>query len=326
MEVVLRRANVGDAEVVQNLSLLCNPRYQESACAWAKAIDDTDSGRNHYVAEIKPSTGSERPIVVGYGRYALEHGTTQDCPKYRVYLGVHPESRRQGIGSALLEHMIGDLRRLGASGVRARVQSDHAEELSFLRRREFSEYNRKVNLELDLRTLDAATVERSIREHDERMAALDITIQSLADWSREEPCYLSRLLPVYNSLGNDVPQPEPYKPVTIGELRRFLSQPDLSPDGFFVAIRKDDVVGFSYLLEPRREHHVIVGMTGVLPEFRRLKIATAMKLKGIRRALSLGIPTMVTSASTQNVASIAVNKGLGFKCTWEEVRLERWLN
>lgn len=48
-----------------------------------------------------------------------------------------------------------------------------------------------------------------------------------------------------------------------------------------------------------------------------------MKLKGIQYARAKGISVMATDASATNTASIAVNEKLGFRRTWEELRLER---
>lgn len=239
---------------------------------------------------------------------------------------MHPELRHQGIGGALLGRMLDELRISGAAAARVRVQMDQGETVAFLTRRSFSEYDHKVVLELSLARLETAAVNRVAQEHAERVASVGVSILSLADWSRQDPCCLRKLLPAYNAVGHDVPLPDPYKPITMDELRRFLAGSDLSSEGFFVAIHEGNAVGFTYLLEPRGGDHVIVGMTGVLPKFRRLGIATALKLEEIRYARSRGIPTMVTGASAKNVASIAVNERLGFGRAWEEIRLERRLD
>ena len=68
---------------------------------------------------------------------------------------------------------------------------------------------------------------------------------------------------------------------------------------------------------------VIVGMAGVLPQYRRRGIATALKIQGVRYAPAAGFKVMVTSTSSVNVANIAVNERLGFRQTRAEIRLEK---
>lgn len=61
----MRHANIADAEPASRLSIVCNPRYREDPCAWARAASDQDEGRRHFIAETSPHAGSGEPTVVG---------------------------------------------------------------------------------------------------------------------------------------------------------------------------------------------------------------------------------------------------------------------
>jgi RimJ/RimL family protein N-acetyltransferase len=53
-------------------------------------------------------------------------------------------------------------------------------------------------------------------------------------------------------------------------------------------------------------------MTGVLSEYQRKGIATAMKVLGIRYARHLSVNTMYATHGISNDKAIAMNRNLGF--------------
>lgn len=53
-------------------------------------------------------------------------------------------------------------------------------------------------------------------------------------------------------------------------------------------------------------------MTGVLKEYRRRGIATALKVLSIEFARSLGVSVIYTVHAAANIAAIAMNRRLGY--------------
>jgi ribosomal protein S18 acetylase RimI-like enzyme len=323
VNIHIRRPSSSDADAVAGISLLCCAAFREEAHVWNAAANGPRAEKGYWLAEVSPRCAPSSRLVVGYGRFERERPRIAGARVYRLYLGVHPGYRRAGIGSALLNRMTRELAAIGAESLHARTRADQSETIDFLASRGFKEYERKIHFALDLTRLDSASFSATCRQSQDQMVAAGVSILNLVDYSKKEPDWLPKLLIIYNRLGADVPDADPYQPITQDAFGRFVADPDLPHACFFVATADTELVGYSYLLVAAGKDEAIVAMTGVLPEHRRRGIATALKVHGMQYALSAGIRTMVTSASGINAASIAVNERLGFRQTHAEVRLEK---
>jgi len=103
--------------------------------------------------------------------------------------------------------------------------------------------------------------------------------------------------------------------------------PTLRHDGYFLAKdinHGDRFVGVSNLFKNPSDPDVLKqGLTGVLPEYRRRGIATALKLRTVRYALDNGIRQIATRNNTRNLAMLRINEGMGFTKLPAWITLER---
>ena len=130
---------------------------------WRRRDGRFDHGRFfrvRYVADLNQR-------VAGWGQ--IGHMPMQHYPdKYRIDVAVDPELRRQGIGSALYERLLGEVVARGAEAVRAEANEAMPESIRFLERRGFRERSRSWESRLDVTTFAFdrfAGAERRAAEH-----------------------------------------------------------------------------------------------------------------------------------------------------------------
>jgi GNAT superfamily N-acetyltransferase len=114
----------------------------------------------------------------------------------------------------------------------------------------------------------------------------------------------------------DVPGSANQQEQSLDEFVRDLDAPEAIPDGYFIAKSGSDYVGLSYIrargpdpncVEPSNAQQ---RLTGVLPDYRRRGIATALKINTITYARDHGFLRLLTNSD--NPAMQALNAKLGF--------------
>lgn len=200
---------------------------------------------------------------------------------------VQPDSRRRGIGSALLEAVRVQARALGRESVWGRVRDP--ESLAFVSRRAFAEVAQEV------------VVIRELEPGDGEIAA---GIAELRD---------EHLQQVYELCVETIPEihlPLPGEAPPYGEwLERELQQSPVA----FVALDDGVVVGYARLHLTGLPHRLEHGLTAVRRSHRRRGLATALKRAQMRWAADHGYRELVTDMVEGNAAMRAVNERLGYR-------------
>ena len=84
------------------------------------------------------------------------------------------------------------------------------------------------------------------------------------------------------------------------------------PDGFFVAVKGDEYIGLSHVLESEKGISLYQGLTGVKPPYRRHGIALAMKIRCIAYAQANGYTLITAENDAKNIPMLSMNERLGF--------------
>jgi len=228
--------------------------------------------------------------------------------KFWMEGAVHPGLQRRGIGDALLNQVLHAVLQKGAISLRTYTREDYTDALRFLQRRGFAEAKRTWVSELDLAEFDFAPYVG----HPERVEAAGIRLvqlpelQGTADWQE-------RLRILYNALQADVPDIDPANPITEEMFREgYLRRGACIPEGHFIALDCDRWVGLSTLWKGSEPNRMNVGLTGVLPEYRRRGIALALKLRAMAWAREQGVTWLKTNNASTNQGMLAINERLGF--------------
>lgn len=226
--------------------------------------------------------------VVGCG---LTSGSSFPGRKY-VAVGVVPERRRHGVGSALLERCLDHARSLGAQTAVGSVWEDDEDSLAFAERHGFVEFERGVELLLELLQVpppahpSGIAIVELAREHYE--GAYEIWIEGVSDIPSAES-----------------PPDMPYD--------RWLTE-TLAKELVLVALDRTAVVGFAALENRNREAGMAENdLTTVRRSHRRRGIAEALKRTQLAWAAEQGYRTVTTGQDEANLAMQRLNEKLGYR-------------
>lgn len=138
-----------------------------------------------------------------------------------------------------------------------------------------------------------------------------VTVLPLAAYMQHEADAMEQACQLHAAISLDVPMPdEPV--VTLSKFRRLVGE-FVDPAHFLVAVHDGMLVGEAILVASDTEPDVMwQHATGVLPAYRGMGIATALKHAAIASARACGMGEMRTWMETSNTAMMQINKEFGF--------------
>ncbi len=266
-----------------------------------------DHGRYWLVRFVAEEPSGE---VVGTGR--MSHMAYEFHPqKYLMFLTVHPDRRRRGVGSILFDHVLTELNARSATAVRTWVQKETmTDSVEFLSHRGFREVQRGWESRLDVAGFDAARFAGA----EERAVGQGITLTTLAAARERDPEALRRIYGMINAILPDAPAVDQITPVTYEQWLGFdVETPKALPDAFFLAKDGARYVGLSFLQRRLEQPEVLQQeLTGVLREYRGKGIAMALKLQTVKYARAHGYREIRTGNDTRNRPMLRINEAMGF--------------
>lgn len=284
------------------------PQTVEEIRHWDRSWETDRYDRLRLVAE------NEAGGVVGAGE--IHHLRREFHPqKYAMQVHVDPAWQRRGIGSAIYERLLAELRARAAIAVRTSVQESLVDTIDFLHHRGFVEILRMWESRLDVDSFDFGRFAGA----EERVTRAGIVLTDLATEGRLNPNALRQAYELFSTVYHDVPS---HDPITDTSFESFVAHTANSPtsilDAFFLAKslaerRGARYVGLSNLHRSLAESDVLYqGLTGTLREYRGHGIALALKLRTVRYARDHGIPEIRTWNDARNRPMLRVNEALGF--------------
>ena len=243
--------------------------------------------------------GELRGIAVG----RMAWWTERDDLAY-VWAGVHPNARRQGLGTRLLGLAEEHVRAHGARKVETWTSGDPDGE-RFAAGRGFTPSRTTQNWSVDPRAVDVSDLPRLEREHAAAGRRL-VALQEVVDRERE-------LHALYAEATADEPSDEE-EVVRFDEWREtMLGSPTLSLDGSAIVLDGELPVSLAWLgfdAEGGRASH---WFTGTLRSHRRRGLARLAKLFTIRWAAENAITALYTGNDSTNADMLALNEHLGYR-------------
>ncbi|HRW09168.1 MAG TPA: GNAT family N-acetyltransferase, partial [Caldilineaceae bacterium] len=143
----------------------------------------------------------------------------------------------------------------------------------------------------------------------------DIEIVPFPTLQQRDPNWLQRLWELDWPITQDVPSFTERTRPTLTEISQMFQQSNFLPNGYVVAIdtQTSGYVGMSQVyLSKATAQRLETGRTGVLRNYRRRGIATAMKCTIIEFALQSEVTTIRTR-NEENNPMYALNRRLGFQ-------------
>ncbi len=263
-------------------------------------------------SKVQPDRIAKRLVAVVAGtpvgsmRYT-EMSRVHRPGRFTLYGWVHPDFQRRGIGSALWDAAVAELRELGARSLRSWTEEDLPHAIRFLEQHGYVEMERHIQSWLDLANFDFAPYEGL----EERVEASGIKLLTLTEW-QAYPDWERQFFELHRALLADVPEPD----LIPSEFEQFLEEdvrsPKLVPEACLIAVDGDRPVGTTSLHKMEDPTRLFTHLTGVRREYRHRGIALALKIKALRWARANGYTRIGTSNAGVNRSMLAINERLGF--------------
>jgi GNAT superfamily N-acetyltransferase len=245
--------------------------------------------------------------VVGtanYGQWADRYHPR----RFTIDLQVRPHWQGRGLGKALYARLLAALRPADPLALLASAREDMERPVRFLTDRGFREMQRAWESRLDVAAFDPSPYAGV----EEKSRSRGIEIRTLRQLE-SDPARDAKLHELHWVLEQDVPATEAPTRTTLEHFRAsHLGNPNLLPDGYFIAVDGDELVGLSALWGSQGSSDVYTGLTGVRREYRRQGIALALKLRAITYARQRGHPVIKTWNEVGNRAMLSINERLGY--------------
>ena len=232
--------------------------------------------------------------------------------KYDVNITVHPDYERQGIGTAVCNHICQELQQQKhpLAELNSHARSDKPQGIRFLEKRGFQEVMRWLVSVLDVTQFEAGLY-AGLRQ---KLAAEGVEIRPLPQQKPLDPDWITNVYELDWTLVLDEPQPSPPTKLSLEQyVKRYIEDPNLIQAAWYVALDNGRYVGMTQLF--RNENNPTEygsGFTGVVRSHRRRGIATALKSYAIEYAQQQGIQTIRTGNEEHN-PMYQLNVQLGFK-------------
>jgi mycothiol synthase len=318
---VIRPQRDDDYEAAARIHCAVYPDWPVTAAEVREHMAEIDPSRYVHVRLVAEDRASG-DVVAAASYHQLPWSFHPD--RYRIRLNVHPAYQGRGIGRALLEQVLSDLRARGARWVKVFAREDYARSVAFAAAFGFREFARSFESRLNVDRCDL----EQFAAYWKRVADLGISLTTLREELEARPDCLTPVYEMHAILDMGAPRDDPGLPTppTYADYRRSsIDSPMALLDGYFLAKFGEVYVGESVLKRSDADATWLhQELTGVIPECRGLGIATALKLRTVEYAKAHAHRVIQTWNSSKNGPMLAINGKLGFvrQPAWIEFQLE----
>ena len=230
--------------------------------------------------------------------------------KFWLYVQVHPDHQKRGIGTVLYDHTVETLAEKNPTILDSFLREDKTAGLSFLKTRGYEQIMRGQNSRITLAGFDPSKYADVVK----RVSESGIRIVPLEELKGEDPDWRKKLYELDWVLSLDVPEvDEPVKREFDVYCKQTFDKPTFFPEGFFVALDGGEYVGVSMLeLNLANPTKFQTDLTGVIRSHRRRGIATALKVHALSKARTTEAQFVETDNEESN-PMYTLNVKLGFE-------------
>jgi GNAT superfamily N-acetyltransferase len=220
---------------------------------------------------------------------------------------VWPTYRRRGIGAFVYRSLVESLCRRGAQRLLTSVYTNQLDGLRFVAQRGFREIGSSLNYQLNV-----AADSSSWDDPDAIGASQGLRFDTLDHFPRQG--LAARLLPLWNRTRPDQPHYWPYVHYDARRFEREMLEPaEVALPHSFVVVAPDNHIVALALNAYAASNRLCTIYLGVDPDFRRRKLATALKLKLIAHAQAHSVDFLAAENEASNTAMHHINRRLGYR-------------
>ena len=246
--------------------------------------------------------------LIGVAQAAHNPGTFHP-QRFYLELYVDPQFRAKGVGRALWQQLENSLQPYQPRWLLVSLRAEDPAGLAMAQSRGFVEEKRDWVSSLDLAAVDLtpwAPLEDTLRQQ-------GIELVTFADLLDHDPQAAHKLHALFSEVRLDVPRSAPPTPISFEFfVQNLLRGPDYDPQGFFVAVKGEEWLGYTAIYRVGDTGEAEQWLTAVRRPFRGMGIATALKVKVTQFARERGYRVLRTDNDSRNTAMLAINHKLGY--------------
>ena len=229
--------------------------------------------------------------------------------KFGAWVNLEPQHDTLENRAQLWERIMMALEVFNPLSVLSYGREDRRPTIEYLLSQGFKEVMRYWESRLDVGTFDFGPysgVQDAVR-------ALGFEIKTLSELEAD-PDYRHNLFELWADCRRDVPRPDEATEISFSQFSKWtFESPYLLPDACFIALEAASKrwAGMSQLWKSEGAY-LGTGLTAVRREYRRNRLALAMKLRGIEYARTVNSPEIRTGNESNNRGMLAINEALGY--------------
>jgi GNAT superfamily N-acetyltransferase len=269
---------------------------------WWEQPDDTFVSRRWVVRRDGQDIGVAGFDHPAWARLRVPHGD--------IYGDLLPDQRDSASLQVLIAEMERRLSDDGAKRLAVRANEDDEVRIAAIVARGFGEDRRGRRWVLDLAE-NRERIDRMTRQSRDRMRSEGIELLTL-DRHRDPDKY-RKVWRMNEEASQDVPTTLPIVEESFEDTMRWLRQPGMHEDRFWIAREGDEVVGVSVLEYPPVRGIVGTAWTATARRVRGRGIARALKCETLMQAMALGVGRVRTGNDGANDPILHINASMGYR-------------
>ena len=230
--------------------------------------------------------------------------------KFIIYIHVKCDHINKGYGGASFNFLIKQLEQFDPIKITSEVNEIHPRGVSFLKERGFTVSMKEQESQLDLTSYKPEKYQKEI----ERVTDQGYRIITLSQFRNEDKKADYKCWQFERVVAPDMPWTDP---ITVPEYDHYkeylLAHPRFNPDSWFIVLDDKTIVGLNNLWKTSMKKIIGTGLTGVLRNYRRKGIATALKHTNLAWAKNQNYESIRTNNVDSNKGMLSINLKIGFK-------------
>ena len=226
---------------------------------------------------------------------------SENEPESRAFTSIitHPDSRRNGIGSALLEDVVTHARSIGVTALKSRVKDSEPGWLARAKSKGFEIDRHQFRSGVALREFDDSPFMGRITEL-ETAGIVFTTLAELGDTDENRRRYYEADYRAAQDIpGEDYIQSWPEYEVEV------FGNEEYRPEGAYLALDGDRITGVAHVMLDTEHDRMENLFTGVLRKYRGAGIAQAMNLLTIKYTRQTGVLEIRTGNDSEKAQTLA---------------------
>ena len=270
---------------------------------------DNEYAANHEFTRVLGEADSQ---VVAHGAYWHVPDSGNEPPQFSLF--VQPDYQNSDIPRQMQNYLLAQIEAMQPAAVVSEPKENELYRIQLLEEENFKLAMRFPRSQLSVKNFDFTEYTPLItRLEKEGIQFINLTqvIERDANWQQH-------IWQLFNIINQDVPYPDPQEGTPFAEYAQYYQGEQFRPDSWIIAIDSTQegfpqYVGMSVVNAMQtRPNALFGGITGVIPPYRRRKIATALKAFAAKYAQDNGFLYIETD-NEENNPMYTLNLQLGFE-------------